>query len=255
MRQGVAHAGRRLLLADLREQIERMESGSTRRRSALPFGHCDLDRQLPGKGLALGCLHEFAGASPAFEHAAAPISFVAGILARLKGPVLWCIAGRDLFAPGLASVGLSPERVIYAEGRKDADVLALFEVGLRSPGLAGVVGEVSRVSFNASRRLQLAAEASGVTAFLVRRWKAASIEALAKPTAAVTRWRISSLQSMELASPGIGRSRWRVDLLRCRGAEPFSWIVSACDEKGRLSLPADVADGPLQTPERRAVAG
>jgi protein ImuA len=251
----MASAGRRLLLADLREQIERMEGGSERCRSVLPFGARDLDWHLPGKGLALGCLHEFAGASPAFEHAAAPISFVAGILARLKGPILWCLARRDLFAPGLAGVGLSPERVIYAESRKDADILALIEEGLRSPGLAGVVGETSRISFDASRRLQLAAEASGVSAFLVRRWKAASIEMLAKPTAAVTRWRISSLPSAELASPGIGRSRWRVDLLRCRGAEPSSWIVSACDEKGRLSLPADVVHGPFQAPEWRAATG
>jgi protein ImuA len=251
----MAHYRRRLLLADLREQIQRMEGGSARRRFVLPFGVRDLDRHLPGKGLALGCLHEFTGASPAFEHAAAPISFVAGILARLKGPVLWCLTRRDLFAPGLGGVGLSPERVIYAESQKDADVLALVEEGLRSPGLAGVVGEVSRMSFNASRRLQLAAEATSVTAFLVRRWKAASNEAVAKPTAAVTRWRISSLPSVELASPGIGRSRWRVELLRCRGAEPSSWIVSACDEKGRLSLPADVAHGPIQAPERQAAAG
>jgi protein ImuA len=248
----MAHAGRGLMLADLRERIARMETGSARARSVLPFDARALDRHLPGRGLPLGCVHEFAGAGAAFEQAAAPISFVAGVLARLRGPVLWCLARRDLFAPGLAGLGLSPGRVIYAESRKDIDVLPLVEEGLRSPGLAGVVGEVSRISFDASRRLQLAAEASGVTTFLVRRWKAATDEALAKPTAAVTRWRISSLPSADLASPGIGRSRWRVELLRCRGAEPSSWIVDACDETGRLRVPADLADGSLQTPARRA---
>lgn len=248
------HAGRRLVLADLRERIERLENAAGRRRSALPFGLAALDRHLPGKGLALGALHEFAGASPAFEHVAAPISFVAGVLARTRGPVLWCLARRDLFAPGLAGVGLNPDRVIYAETHKEADVLRLVEEGLRSPGLAGVVGEVSRISFDTSRRLQLAAEASGVTAFLVRRWKAASGEALGRPTAAVTRWRISAAPSADLVSPGIGRSRWCVELLRCRAAEPSSWIVDACDEKGRLSLPADVANRPLQAPERRRAA-
>ncbi len=252
----MAHAGRRHLLADLREQVERIAGGATRRRLVVPFGLSALDRRLPGGGLALGCLHEFAGATPAFEHAAAPISFAAGILARLEGPILWCLARRDLFAPGLAGLGLVPERVIYAETYSDTGVLPLVEEGLRSPGLAGVVGEVSRLSFDASRRLQLAAEASDVTAFLVRRGKAASDEALAKPTAAVTRWRIASQPSAGLASPGIGRSRWRVELLRCRGAEPSSWIVDACDEKGRLSLPADLADRPLQAPKwRRAAAG
>jgi protein ImuA len=250
----MAHAGRGYLLADLREQVERIEGSASRRRSVVPFGLREIDRRLPGQGLALGCLHEFAGASPAFEHAAAPISFVAGVLGRLKGPILWCLTRRDLFAPGLAGVGLGPERVIYAESYNHADILPLVEEGLRAPGLAGVVGEVSTISFDASRRLQLVAEASGVTAFLVRRWKAASDEALARPTAAVTCWRIASLPSVELASPGIGRSRWRVELLRCRGAEPSSWIVDAYDEKGRLSLPADMADRPLQAPQRRAAA-
>jgi protein ImuA len=250
----MAHAGRGHRLAALRAEVERIAGEAARSRSALPFGLSALDRRLPGQGLALGCLHEFAGASPAFEHAAAPISFVTGVLARLKGPILWCLTRRDLFAPGLAGLGLGPERVIYAESYNETEVLPLVEEGLRSPGLAGVVGEVSKLSFDASRRLQLAAEASGVTAFLVRRWKAASDEALAKPTAAVTRWRIASLPSVELVSPGIGRSRWRVELLRCRGAEPSSWIVDACDEKGRLRLPADLADRPLQAPQRRRAA-
>jgi protein ImuA len=251
----MTHAGRRLLLADLRQRIERMEGGAGRRRSTVPFGLKAIDRRLPGGGLAIGCLHEFAGASPAFEHAAAPISFVAGILARLKGPVLWCVKRRDLFAPGLAAAGLRPERVIYAESFRDADVLPLMEEGLRSPGLAGVVAEASQMPFDASRRLQLAAEASGVTALLVRRWKAASEAALARPTAAVTRWRIASLPSTELSAPGIGRGRWRVELLRCRNAEPSAWIMEACDETGRLAVPADLADRPAAAPPRRAGAG
>jgi protein ImuA len=247
------NAGRDGVLIELRECIERLERRE-RKRVVLPFCIPSIDAHLPGRGLALGCLHEFAGASPDFEHAAAPISFVAGVLTRLKGPVLWCLTRRDLFAPGLASVGLNPERVIYAESYREPDILPLVEEGLRSPGLAGVVGEVSRVSFDASRRLQLASETSGVTAFLVRRWKAASEAELTRTSAAVTRWRISSLPSLELASPGIGRSRWRLDLLRCRGAEPSSWIVSACDEKGRLAIPSDVANRPVQTPERRGAA-
>ena len=252
----MAHAERRTLLADLRERIERMEGGGARRRRThLPFGLRGIDSHLPGGGLALGCVHEFAGASPAFEHAAAPISFIAGILARLRGPVLWCVKRRDLFAPGLAGAGLDPARIIYAETHKDAGVLPLVEEGLRCPGLAGVVGEVSRVSFEASRRLQLAAEGSGVTAFLLRRWQAACDTELGRPTAAVTRWRIAPLPSAELLCPGIGRSRWRLDLLRCRGAEPSSLVVDACDEKGRLSVPADVADRPLAAPGKRAAAG
>jgi protein ImuA len=80
--------------------------------------------------------------------------FVAGILARQQRPVLWCSEKRDLFAPGLASAGLHPENVIYAEATRANDVLLLMEEGLRHASLGGVVGEVGRMSLTASRRLQ-----------------------------------------------------------------------------------------------------
>ena len=107
-------------------------------------------------------MQESVGEGLGAEHAAAPTLFAAGILARRKGPVLWCLRQRDLFAPGLAGVGLHPDRVIYAETWHDREVLPAMEEGLRVPALAGVVGEVARLSLTASRRLQLAAEASGV---------------------------------------------------------------------------------------------
>jgi protein ImuA len=50
-------------------------------------------------------------AGAASEHAAVATLFVAGILARNKGPVLWCLLRRDLFAPALAGAGLHPARV------------------------------------------------------------------------------------------------------------------------------------------------
>ena len=130
----------------------------------LPFGVRAVDRHLPGGGLALDALHEVMETGAASEHAAAATLFVAGILARNKGPVLWCVRRRDLFAPALAAVGLHPDRVIYAETHREAEVLAAAEEGLRHKGLAGVVAEVARLGLTASRRLQLAAEESGVPA-------------------------------------------------------------------------------------------
>ena len=93
-----------------------------------------------------------------------------GVVARLAGPVLWCLRGRDLFAPALARIGLHPDRVIYCETWKDREVLPAMEEGLKCRGLAAVVGEATRLSLTASRRLQLAAGESGVTAILIRRW-------------------------------------------------------------------------------------
>ncbi len=148
-------------LARLRAQIARIEHVDTSRAvRSIPFGIPALDRAGP---MLLGALHEVAGAGPDTEHGAAAALFLAGVLARLEGPVLWVQERPDLFAPGLACVGLHPARLIFVEAGKD--VLAAMEEGLAHPGLAAVVGEFSaRLSLVASRRLQLAAEKSGVMA-------------------------------------------------------------------------------------------
>jgi protein ImuA len=247
-------AGQRTELANLRHQIMRLEGGRHHHRP-LSFSLPSIDQRLPQGGLALGALHEMIEGGPSAEFAGAATLFVAGIAARLRGPVLWCLSRRDLFAPGLTNAGLHPDRVIYAETFREREVLAVMEEGLREQGLAAVVGEVTRLGLTASRRLQLAAEASGVPALALRRWwTVAEKELTGLPSAAVTRWRIAPFASHAPPTPGLGRARWHVELLRCRGGEPHSWIVEACDAKGRLALPADLADRSDQAPQRRAVA-
>jgi protein ImuA len=211
---------------------------------------------LPEKGLALRAVHEFMEAGATSEHSACAALFAAGIPARLKGPVLWCLKGRDLFAPALASVGLHPDRVIYAETRRESEILPAVEEGLRHRGLAGVVGEVAHLGLTPSRRLQLAAEESGVPALLIRRWRNdAERASAAEPSAATTRWRVTAAPSRPLPAPGIGRERWLVELIRCKGAEANAWTLEACDAKGRLALSADMADRSLpQELQRRALA-
>lgn len=243
-----AGAPRATLLESLRTQIARIERGAVSGPGkVLPFGLDAIDAALPGGGLPLAALHEAAGAGSDVEHGAAAALLIGGILARLAGPVLWVIATPDLFAPGLAAVGLHPDRVIFAEAGKE--VLAVMEEGLRHPGLAAVVGEVSGpFGLVASRRLQLAAEQSGVLAFVLRRSRRHDDPALAAPSAAMTRWRVAALPSppADPASPdtpGLGPALWQLDLLRCRGGEPGSWMVEACDAQGRLGLPAALGDG------------
>jgi protein ImuA len=243
----MSRAGRAAVLSELRTQIAQLERGGGRRHAVLPFGLPALDEHLRG-GLALGTVHEIteAGECPAI----APL-FAAGILARLDGPVLWCLRRRDLFAPALAAAGLHPDRVIYAETSREPDILAAMEEGLRHRGLAGVVGEVARLGLTASRRLQLAAEERGVTALVLR-----SPPRDGEPSAAMTRWLLTPAPSRPLPAPGIGRERWHVELTRCRGAEANAWLLEACDAKGRLALPADLVDrSHPQERGRRAAAG
>ncbi|ANY82548.1 damage-inducible mutagenesis protein (plasmid) [Microvirga ossetica] len=233
---------RREVIDDLRRQIERL-GGTYGSRKFLPFGVLALDRHLPGRGLTLGALHEVVEHGPAAEFAGSATFFTAGIAARLKGPVLWCLTRRDLFAPGLMKVSLHPDRVIYAETNRDADVLPLIEEGLHQKGLGAVIGEVSRLGLTTSRRLQVAAEASGVPALVIRRWWTVAQKDLTKlPTAASTRWRVSPVPSEVVPAGGLKRGRWQVELVRCRGAEPRSWILEACNAQGRLALPADLAN-------------
>jgi protein ImuA len=143
---------------------------------------------------------------------------------------------------------LHPDRVIYAETDNSDAALQTVEEGLHHRGLAGVVGEISsRLRLTASRRLQLAAETSGVVAFVLRRSRNHDDPALAEPSAAITRWRIAALPSPPPLLhapniPGLGPQRWRLELTRCRGGKASSWIVEACDAKGRLAVVADLSD-------------
>jgi protein ImuA len=225
----------------LRERIQCLEGRARHSRAVLPFGIEAIDERLPEGGLALGALHEVAGGGTGAVDGAAAALFAAGIAARTRGQVLWCVTRQDLFAPALAQAGLAPDRVIYVESGDDKAVLACFEEALRHRKLGAVVAEVARLSMTASRRLQLAAEGSGVIGLALRRWRRlADAAQFGQPTASTTRWRISALPSTPLPVPGVGRARWRLELLRCRGGESGEFEVEACDAQGRLALPAEM---------------
>jgi protein ImuA len=239
---------------ELRARIRRLESAAGRRRLVLPFGIKAIDRHLPGGGLALGALHEVAGGGHGAIDGAAAALFAAGVAARTRGKVLWCITRPDLFAPALAQAGLMPDRVIYVEAGDGTSVLVCFEEGLRHGGLGAVVAEVARLSMTASRRLQLAAEGSGTIGIAIRRWRRPAEAAdFGLPTASVTRWRVSALPSTPLPVPGVGRPRWQLELIRCRAGESADFEVEACDAKGRLTLSSNLAHGPAE--KERCSAG
>ncbi|GLK81827.1 ImuA family protein [Methylopila turkensis] len=236
----------------LRAQIERIEGRSKRARSTLPFGITDVDSRLPGGGLAFGALHEVAGGGNGAIDGAAAALFSAGVAARTKGKVLWCVTRPDLFAPAIAQAGLIADRVIYVEAGDDKTVLACMEEGLRHGGLGAVIGELARLAMTASRRLQLAAEGTGSIGIALRRWRRqAEAMDFGQPTAATTRWRVSVVPSAPLPVPGVGRHRWLVELIRARAGESADFELEACDGTGRLALPADLANGSLSAAGRR----
>jgi protein ImuA len=244
-------------IESLRAQVQQIEGRHRRAATVLPFGLAEMDSRLPGGGLALGALHEVAGGGNGAIDGSTAALFAAGIAARTRGKVLWCITRPDLFVPALAQAGLAPDRVIYVECGDDKAVLACFEEGLRHRGLGAVVAEVARLSMTASRRLQLAAEGSGALGLAVRRWRRQADAAdFGQPTAAATRWRVTALPSSPLPVPGVGVARWLVELIRCRAGECADFELEACDAKGRLSLPTDLVHRPAQAEDgRRRASG
>ncbi len=132
---------RTIAIEELRERIQHLEGGSVRTREALPFGVDEIDRHLPGGGLALGALHEVAGGGNGALDGAAAALFTAGIAARTAGKVFWCVTRQDLFMPGIVQAGLSNNRVVMVECRDEKGILDCFEESLRCRGVGAVIGE------------------------------------------------------------------------------------------------------------------
>src|SRR5919108_1498133 len=179
-------------LKELRAQLQTLDRNGCVA-APLAFGLPALDRHLGG-GLPRGCLHEVAGG----VDDGAALGFCTALAGRLAAdrPVLWCQPDFDLYAPGLAAFGLDPARLIVVAARRPADRLWALEEGLRCPALAAAVIELDALDMTAARGLQLAAESSGVTGFVLHP------DGLRSPAAsvAVTRWTVIS------AGHGVDRS-------------------------------------------------
>jgi protein ImuA len=256
-------------LAALRERVRRLEQASPlaghgyRPGQALPalrFGVPAVDDVLGG-GLARGGLHEIAQAHATGADAGAASGFVIALLARLAaeaaGAVLWCLARPGLYevglpyGPGLAAYGLDPARLILARARRPAEVLWAMREGLEAGPLMAVVGEVDALDLAASRRLQLAAEASGVSAFLLR-----AVADERTPSAALSRWCIGAASGEGLPPFGLGWARpcWQVDLTRSRGGQgaPRGWLLEWHHETGDFAVAALSAERSASAVMRRA---
>ncbi|ANI78167.1 ImuA family protein [Sphingobium sp. EP60837] len=212
---------------------------------ALPFGIDAIDQRLADRGLDGAALHEIAAASATLSDDAAATLFAAGIAARFATQpgftVFWALTRFDLYAPGLEQVGLGPDKLLYAQGTSDSAVLAMTEDALRDGSLACVIAEVKSADQTATRRLQLAASDGKTPMLLYRRYRVRDRCPLSGLSSAMTRWRIGCVPSARLPHPGVGRARWSVELVRQRNGNPFSLELDACDDQGRLALPAAAA--------------
>ena len=210
--------------------------------AALPFGVDELDRRLAAGGIDGAGSHEITAASATLGDDAAATLFIVGIAARFAAAsgatVAWALTRFDLYAPGVEQAGLPANRLLYLQGKDETQALALAEDALREGCFAAVVAEVKVADQTATRRLQLAAADGRTPMLLLRRWSKANRDPLDRPSGAMTRWRIGCAPSVPLPAPGVGRGCWTVELVRQRGGAPFSLMLEACDDTGRLALPA-----------------
>lgn len=183
----------------------------------------------------------------------AATGFALAHLARKGLPVLWVQDRLSRLQAGtLCLAGLDGLSVVRVEANKPADVLWSMEEGLRAPSLAGVVGEIwgepSALTFTATKRLSMRAQASGVPVWMIRRGCGANL------SAARNRWRVASLPSSpplyDAKAPG--EPVWQVELFRSRTLSPGCWVAQYDRAAHRLHFSAPSGDGALANPDEAA---
>lgn len=225
------HRTRAEIISALRQGTK--AAGASAKGSILPLGLKAIDRVIPGGGLGLGTLHEVSGD--------AATGFIASVLGRLEGPVLWCAGshhGRPLYPPGLHRFGLDPDRLVLARTARKPDALWVAEEAMKSGALRAVVLEADfTVALAQSRRLQLGLEASRCLGLLL--YQGGEVRTTGT-TAARTRWRVSSCPTPDHREGPC----WRLELTRNKGGPTGQWEVSWHDTAHRLTLVSQTAGRP-----------
>ena len=210
------------IVSTLKADLLRLQGLKVFADTDIDFGLDPLYSSFPNKAFPLGCIHEFL--TPGKEALAATGGFISGILNVLmanKGATVWISAERIIYPPALKNFGLDAHRIIFIDAKNDADAMWVMDEALKCEALSAVICEIKDLSFTASRRLQLAVEDSNVTGFVLRK-NCSKVN----PTACVSRWKITHLPSYIFDDlPGIGITKWRVELIRMRNGKPGVWKI------------------------------
>jgi protein ImuA len=226
------------------------------------LGHAEADATLQG-GLAVGAVHEvFADAG---RQSATATGFVAGLAGRAaaRRPLVWVrqdfteIETGALSMSGLAELGLDPRLLVTVHAADVEAALRTAADAFACDALGAVVlevwGEARQLDLVASRKLTLAAQASGVTGLLLR------LAAEPVPSTAETRWIVRAAHSSPAAPlmPAALWSAWGApvfdaQLVRNRHGPVGRWIMEwKCDEclfSKPAAYPQPVAASPAHRP-------
>ncbi|MBB3064467.1 MULTISPECIES: ImuA family protein [Limibacillus] len=237
-------------------KILHLEGGGCSSSKRLKFGLKALDRLLPERGLPLAALHLFEPCRREWDDGVA--SAFATSLVRLflqesnrQGPLFWVTRHDDLYGAGLLPFGVKPTDLLVVRAAGDAEVFWCLEEALTDSSPALVLGEIGKLGRIAARRLQLAAEASGIPCFLLLRSFTPPPEQ--KGSGAFSHWRLAPApstagaagQSSRTDNRLLGRPRWQVELLHCRGGRRGDCLMEWNDETCAFSMAAPLRDGAL----------
>jgi protein ImuA len=190
-------------------------------RNPVTFGTDVIDSRIEG-GLVQRALHEVFAASVEDGSTAAAFAVMVGIRACPENrPIIWVRENRcgrhtgHVHAAGLAELGIDPNDLVLVDA---PDTLAVLRAGadIVKCGQVGAVviepwGKAPLLDLTASRRLSMAAAASGVLTLVLR------VDAEPMPSAAQTRWQVAAAPSSPLAANAPGHPAFNIALLRHRG--------------------------------------
>jgi protein ImuA len=248
-------------LVALRDSIERIEThGEAYASGRVALGHAEADATLQG-GLAVGAVHEvFAEAG---RQSAAATGFIAGLAGRVaaRRPLVWIrqdfteIESGALSMSGWTELGLDPRLVVTVRATDVDTALRTAADAFACDALGAVVlevwGQARQFDLVASRKLTLAAQASGVTGLVLR------MGAEPLPSTAETRWIVRAAHSPP-AAQAWGAPVFDAQLVRNRHGPVGRWIMEwKCDEclfskpaADPQSVAATAAHRPYQTSAR-----
>ena len=240
-------AGGATQVARLRHAIAKLETSFFRTSPTfLSLGIPEIERHLPGAGLAGGVLHQMIAAT--YADAPATLGFLFALMSlalQAKPGLAVLIASQRAFAEwgrpyghGLYRLGVDPSRLMLVEAGNDKGALWAIEETLRSRLCPVMVTGVleRRLDLTASRRLNLAAAALATPLAL------ASTERVVGTSAAATCWRIGTLPASRDRFGSLSYPRWSLSLERCRHGRPGKWFVEWNHVTHRFSLVEVLAD-------------
>ena len=249
--------------------IERKDALGARGTFSLGAPEIDAALQGPqGEGLALGALHEIYANEVGDAPAACAIALAFVMRAADRKPIVWvrqdfaALEMGEIHAPGLVELGLDPDRLVLVRVHDGPAALRAAEEAARCPALGAVLielwGQHRSLDLVATRRLSLAAEASGVPLIMMRAGTSPT------PSAAASRWRVRAAPSIPLEADAPGHPAFVIDLMRNRaGPAGRGWNVDwNRDQRSfHLRLPKGLAaageqlSGPLSRSMAAAPAG